>query len=248
MDLIYPGVFKQADGIEAVFTKSNRELVHTERRIPGLNLGTNTGEELQVIKHNTRTLFEYLNWNPDLLAAADQVHGTHVQAVEKPGVYAETDGLVTNKPGIVLGIRVADCAAVLIAGPQNKVIGAFHAGWKGAAGGIIPKGIKMMKKLSGKPGQFRAFISPCISKESFEVGEEVAARFPAEFVDRKNFKKPHVDLKAYISAQLAAEGVGEESVEVSDECTMQNDCFFSYRREKERAGRMLGLITLNPDV
>lgn len=246
MNLLQPDIFKRSNKIEAVFTEANRDIIHPERQIPGLNLGINTAEDKDVIRQNTKSLFSYLKWNPELLAEAGQTHGTTIQIADKPGFYEATDGLITNKKNLALGIRVADCAAVLIADPVNRVIGAFHAGWKGAAGGIVPEGIEKMEALSGKTENFLVFISPCISLKSFEVDEDVAARFPDEFIDRTNFKKAHVNLKDFVSHQLSKSGVPEQQIEVSGECTVQNSRFFSYRRERDNAGRMLALIKLKP--
>lgn len=244
MNLLQPDIFKRSHRVEAVFTEANRDIIHSDRPIPGLNLGINTAEDSELIKRNTKSLFSYISWNPELFAEAGQIHGTTIQIAEKPGFYDATDGLITTKENLALGIRVADCAAVLIADPVNRVAGAFHAGWKGAAGGIVPLGIEKMEALSGKAENFLVFISPCISMKNFEVGEEVAGRFPDEFVDRTNFKKAHVDLRGYITSQLLKKGVTEQKIEVSRECTVQNTRFFSYRRENANAGRMLALIKL----
>lgn len=244
MNLIFPSVFEKNQKVKAVFTESNRHLVQPGSRIDGLNLGTNTSEPPEIIRENTQALFKELKWNYSKLASADQVHGTDIEIIDKPGVYEETDGLITNNRDLVLGIRVADCAAVLMADPVQGIAGAFHAGWKGAAGGIVIKGIKKMMELSGDPENFLVYISPCISLKNFEVGDEVASEFPEQFVDRGNFSKPHVDLKSFIMSQCLDNGVPAQQIEVSMECTMQSTRFYSYRRDGGEAGRMLGLIKL----
>ncbi|MEX0646594.1 MAG: peptidoglycan editing factor PgeF [Balneolaceae bacterium] len=246
MNLIQPEIFKQHHAVNAFFSESNRQIIHPDNKVQGLNLGINTIDEPKTIEKNTNALFNHLNWNSDHFAYAGQIHGNHVQIVEKPGFYKNTDGLVTQKTDIALGILVADCAAVLVADPVHKVIGAFHAGWKGTAGGIIVKGIKKMISLSASAEHFFVYISPCISLQNFEVGEEVAVQFPDKFVDRKSFTKPHVDLKGAIAHQFIAAGVPGQQVNISAECTMQNRRFYSYRREGKEAGRMLGLIKLEP--
>lgn len=230
--------------IQAVFTESNRENVNTRESIPGLNLGTNTNAPDSIIQKNLSLLFAELGWDIHQLATANQVHRSNIQIIEKPGIYENTDGLITKAKNLALGIRVADCAAVLIADPSSEVIGAFHAGWKGAAGNIIPKGIKKMISLGADTHQMVAYISPCISLENFEVGEEVATKFPDEFIDRVSYIKPHVDLKAFILHQLTQGGLKKMSIEVDEGCTVEGDQFYSYRREHSLAGRMLGLIKL----
>lgn len=230
---------------QAVFTESNREIVNTFESIPGLNLGINTNTPDSIIQKNLSLLFAELGWDIQQLATANQVHGSNIQIIEKPGVYENTDGLITKAKNLALGIRVADCAAVLIADPSSEVIGAFHAGWKGTAGNIIPKGIKKMISLGADTDQMIAYVSPCISKANFEVGEEVASIFPDAFVDRISYTKPHVDLKAFILHQLIQGGIKKMSIEVDEGCTVEDDQFYSYRRERSLAGRMLALIKLN---
>ncbi|MDX1590439.1 MAG: peptidoglycan editing factor PgeF [Balneolaceae bacterium] len=239
-----PEIFKETDNVQCVFTEANRTTVNENGAIPGLNLGYNTSAGDDEIDKNFSDLFASLDWDQNQIALAEQVHGAHIETVNKPGTRPSTDGLVTNVTGLPIGIRVADCAAVLIADPVQKVAGAFHAGWKGAASDIIPNGIDRMVQLGAKPGSMYVFISPCISEENFEVGEEVAVRFPEKFVNRINFKKPHIDLKGFIIDQLIQKGVDTNNIECSSSCTMEDDIYYSYRRERDRAGRMLAMIKL----
>jgi polyphenol oxidase len=242
MDLIKPAIFHQERTIEAVFTASSRENSNSK----GVNFGINTGAEKSVITKNYRTLFQELGWDLDKIALARQVHGSRIALVDQPGIYEETDGLITTTLGLPLGIQVADCAAILVADTEANVVGAFHAGWRGAVDEIIPDGIEKMAAQNAHPERCKAYISPCISQKHFEVGEEVAAKFPDEFCDRKNFKKTHVNLKRFIVHQLKMSGLLLGNIEVSDGCTFENDRFFSYRRERESAGRMLGVIKIKP--
>lgn len=245
MKLFYPKVFKEQKVISALFTESNREFVNKSGKITGLNLGYNTEASDTEVDHNFITLFSEIEWEKDQLALANQVHGTDIKYVSKPGVFEATDGFVSDQSGITLGIRVADCAAILAGDPKNGVIGAFHAGWKGAAGNILPKGINKMIELGADTTEIQVYISPCISLNNFEVGEEVASKFPERFVDRSSFKKPHVDLKGFLLWQMLNAGINQKNIDISMECTVQDDRYYSYRRERDKAGRMLGLIKLN---
>lgn len=244
MKLIYPGLFQNTNVIEALFTEANRDTVNPDRTIPGLDLGINTLSDSEKVGHNIRILADQIGWEPNQIATAQQVHGTHIERVDKPGLYPNTDGLITNKRGIALGIQVADCAAVIIADPVSKTIGTFHAGWKGAAAGIVNKGLEMMEIKPVNLKHTLAYISPCISLKNFEVGEEVAKKFPDAFVDRNSFSKPHVDLKNYIYHQLHQDGLLEENIYCSEECTYDDNRFYSFRREREQAGRMLALVKI----
>lgn len=244
MNFIRPQIFTESSDILAVFTDANRLYGSENRAISGVDFGLNTLSQKSETKKNYHALIEQLGLQRESIVLANQVHGSHIEIVEKPGVCKNTDGLITKTAGLSLGIQVADCAALLIADDINEVIGAFHAGWRGAAAEIIPKGLEKMKSIGGEPERFKAYISPCISQEMFEVGEEVASQFPDFFVDRTSFPKPHVDLKGFLMHQLIEAGIKMNQIEVSPGCTIQDDRFFSYRRERENAGRMLGLITL----
>lgn len=231
--------------ISSWFTLSNQEHLSKDRLIPGLNLGLNTDETAERVLQNRQMLMDHIEQDPNLIAYAEQVHGTLVKSIDAGGIFPEMDGFVTNKKGIALAIQVADCAAVLLGDPVHEVIGAAHAGWRGAAGHIVSSTIHEMKALGANPSDIRAYISPCISLKNFEVGEEVAARFPAEFVDEVSYSKPHVDLKAFIVSELEKEGVLSSNIETDEHCTVAEKEFYSYRRQKDRSGRMMGIIRLN---
>lgn len=244
MKLIYPGLFQNSNEFEALFTEANRDIVNPEGTIPGLDLGINTISDSEEVGRNIRILSDHLGWDPNDIATAYQVHGTHIEIVDKPGLYPDTDGLITNKRDLALGIQVADCAAVIIADPVSKTAGIFHAGWKGAAAGIVTKGLKMMEIKPVNLKHTLAYISPCISLKNFEVGEEVAKKFPDAFVDRNTYSKPHVDLKKYINHQLHQGGLMEQNIYCTVGCTFDDNRFYSYRREREQAGRMLALVKI----
>jgi YfiH family protein len=244
MKVIRPSIFAHSSNITAAFTEANRSL-QSGQPVQGLDFGINTPTEKAHRDLNFKKLLNFLGLESDSIALAEQVHGANIEIVEKPGIYENTDGLITKTPGLPLGIQVADCAAVLIADDVNNVIGAFHAGWRGAVAKIILKGLELMEDNAGQTVNFKIYISPCISKANFEVGEEVAEQFPDVVVDRTSYAKPHVDLKGFLMHQLKEVGIKKEQIEVSPRCTMQDERFFSYRRERDKAGRMLGMINLN---
>lgn len=242
-ELIRPYIFNEDVGIKAWFTCKNADLYSTNEQIEGLNLGYNTSEKEEVITGHRMELMQLLDVNMQDVAFAEQVHGSQVKTVSQGGTYEGVDALVTRVEGITLAIQVADCAAVLMADPGNGVIAAVHAGWRGAADDILPKTVDEMISLGAKPVKIKAYISPCISQENFEVGEEVAERFPVEFVDYTSYKKPHVDLKGFLEEQLIKLGLDKSNIKVSEDCTMEDaKRFYSYRREQQASGRMLGLI------
>ncbi len=182
--------------------------------------------------------------DPKIMAVAKQVHGKKVTWVSRNGLYTDTDGLITRTPGLTIGIKVADCAAILFSDPVNGIVAAVHAGWRGAVGGIHHNAIERMIEAGSNPQDIVAWISPCIGIQSFEVGEEVAVQFPDQFVHREGFKKPHVDLGGFLEADLISAGLNPTNLTRDGRCTVEHpDLFWSFRREKESAGRMLAMIT-----
>jgi YfiH family protein len=249
MDVIYPEIINSLSGIEAVFTLSNRsDSVNADSGIGGLNFGINTSDKLSAIQSNRKALATFLNVDHQKFVITEQVHGDHIEIVDQPGFFKKTDGVITVVPGLILTIQVADCAAVMVADQKNMIIGVFHAGWRGAVKRIVSKGIKKMEQLAIQPPQYKAFISPCISQNNFEVGSEVAEKFPSEFVDYTSFKKPHVNLKQFLKTELMNAGVNGSNIEVSDACTMDDPQFYSFRREREEAGRMLACLYINENL
>ena len=176
------------------------------------------------------------------VASVGQVHEARVAVVRAAGHVEAHDGLVTDVPGLLLTVLAADCALVLLVDAEAGVVGACHSGWRGTVAGIAGETVRAMERLGAQ--RIRAFVGPCISAAAFEVGEEVAAQFPAASVVRRpEWPRPHVDLTADLTRQLAEAGV--EGVEASGACTVAEvGRFYSYRAENGQTGRMLGFVGL----
>ncbi|MEX0661725.1 MAG: peptidoglycan editing factor PgeF [Balneolaceae bacterium] len=243
MNIINPKIFK-TNRVGAGFTLSNRDVVNVDGEIAGLNLGYNTGVDHQEIENNLNLLVSELGIARETLAMAKQVHGKNITFVTKGGIYPDTDALITDQPEVTLGIRVADCAAILLADTENSIIAAVHAGWRGAALGILLDVVRKMKSKGVNASTLSAYISPCLSKDVFEVGDEVAEQFPSEFVDYNSYSKPHLNLKGFLYHQLLENGVPKINIKIDEGCTLSDNRFYSYRRERDKAGRMLGFIRL----
>ena len=228
------------------FSLKNADLIEEGQQIPGLNIGFNSVERHDIILHNLKLLSDEIRTKTSNIALGEQVHKTNIKLVTKGGIFSETDAFVSNTPGVALGIQVADCGAVLLGDSWNKVIGAAHAGWRGAVSKIVPKTIQKMLELGAETSRIKAFISPCLAVHNFEVGEDVADQFPTNLVDHNSYEKPHVDLKGLIMEQLLFSGILPKNIECDNRCTIDHeDLFYSYRREKEKSGRMLGVIKIN---
>ncbi|MGM0589351.1 MAG: peptidoglycan editing factor PgeF [Bacteroidota bacterium] len=247
IEWLEPELWQDSKEVRAGFTLKNTEQVNSNSStIPGLNTGFHTQADREEVQANRERLFADLKLDPEWTAWGEQVHSNRVRFVTSGGTYSETDGLVTRVPGLTLMIQVADCAVVLLADEFARVVGALHAGWRGAAGQIVPLGIQRMMEHGAQPDRMTAYISPCICEHHFEVGPEVADQFPEMVINRSDYQKPHINLKAYLEFQLINEGLATDHIEVAEGCTMGDATeFYSYRREGERSGRMVGFIQLS---
>ncbi len=177
-----------------------------------------------------------------------QVHGAVVVVVsasDEPmrlSAY-EGDGLMTSAPGVALGARSADCAPVLLADPRSGAVGAAHAGWRGVVGGVVPATVTALLELGARASDLRVALGPSIGPCCFEVGDEVAARFPAATVHARTGGKPTVDLRHALLLQLAACGVTADRIDAAAPCTYCDPAGWpSYRRQGTAAGRLVGWI------
>ncbi len=191
------------------------------------------------------------------LVTVKQRHTADVVHVEAPWTWEQAptaDALVTSQRGIAIGILTADCAPVLFADRTAGVIGAAHAGWRGAFDGVLANTVAAMARLGAAPARIVAAVGPCIGQASYEVGPEFIARFadrdPANvryFTPAKANGHAHFDLARFTADGLRAAGVGTVVVEGSDTCTVESQ-YFSYRRSVLRRepdyGRQLSAIAL----
>ena len=238
--MIIPSVFPPH--VQAAFT--TREGGVSKPPFSSLNLGLSTTDSQASVLENRRVAAAVFELTPDRMAIAGQVHGSAVKWIEEPGLYPGFDGLVTKTPDLVLSISAADCASVLIADRASTLVGACHAGWRGHVGGIVDNTIGLMCEHGALPRDLVAFVSPCISVEHFEVGEEVVSHFLDNFVVRSpDWEKPHIDLSRSIETNLIRCGIHLENIERSIRCTFgEPEAFFSHRAQHGVTGRMMGLI------
>lgn len=222
-----------------------------------LNCGYGSKDAPAAVTENRARAMARLDLTADRLATLYQVHSPRAVVVEEPWAWnqaPEADALVTGRPGIALGILTADCAPVLFADPRKRIIGAAHAGWKGAKGGVLEATVQAMVELGAKPARIIAAIGPCIAQRSYEVGPD----FPSPFLeeDRANgdffapARRPGhfmFDLPGYIARRLGACGV-DLIQRCPNDTVAEEDRFFSYRRATLRGepdyGRGLSAIAL----
>lgn len=191
----------------------------------------------------------FLGADPVLLLGLTQVHGIDVATVTTPwtpGNGPRADAAVTDRAGIALGIVTADCAPVLFADASAGVIGAAHAGWRGAVAGIVEATIQAMEALGATRANIAAAVGPCIGQASYEVGPDLRDAVLAQSADDAGFFAPgkrddrwQFDLPGYCAARLAAAKVGKISVTGHDTLALE-DHFFSHRRRTLAGGGPIG--------
>lgn len=219
-----------------------------------LNCGWGSGDDLSLIVANRRRAADAV-MSGARIVSPHQVHSaTVLEAGDWPDdARPEGDALVTDRPDILLGILTADCAPVLFADVEAGVIGAAHAGWKGALGGVTDATVAAMEKLGARRERIAAAIGPTIAQRSYEVDHGFAARFAeADPANERFFAdgpagRPHFDLPGYLLQRLAAAGLKRIEALGLDTYARDED-FYSYRRATHRGepgyGRQISLIGL----
>ena len=220
-----------------------------------LNCGYGSGEESGLVEANRRRAADAIMAGAPL-ASVHQIHSPDGVIVREAVPRAErphADALVTDRRGLLLGIVTADCAPVLLADIAAGVVGAAHAGWRGAVAGVTDQAIAAMISLGARVERIGAAIGPCIARASYEVDHAFAANLLADDAANDRFlsdgprDRPHFDLEAYLVARLAAAGVRRIEAAGRDTYALE-DVYFSYRRATHRGeatyGRQLSLIAL----
>jgi YfiH family protein len=222
-------------------------------KVAGLNVGIGSKDERTVVDENRRRAVTAIKPGAALVTL-HQVHSAEA-------VYAESawpidarphaDAVVTDRPGLLLGILTADCAPVLLADAEAGVIGAAHAGWRGAISGVTDTVVEAMERLGARRERIAAVVGPCIAQPSYEVDEAFRDRFLAAGAANARFftadDKPHFDLPAYVLERLRGAGVGRFE-NLGFDTYAAPDRFFSFRRATHRGesdyGRQLSAIAL----
>jgi len=221
--------------------------------VAGLNVGTGANDAPEAVAENRRRAAAAVMPGAQLVTVY-QVHSPDAVAVTAPFAQRpRADAMVTDRPGLLLGILTADCAPVLLADRAAGVVGAAHAGWKGAIGGVTDATIAAMEALGADRGRIAAAIGPCIARASYEVDDGFLRRFAEADPANERFfaagRPGHhqFDLEAYVAHRLAVAGV--RRIEALGLDTYAHaDRFFSFRRATHRGepdyGRQISLIGL----
>lgn len=224
----------------------------------GLNVGLGSDDAREKVEENRRRVSGWFGLAPERLATVNQVHSPDVVVVDATydGNRPKADALVTASPGVILGVLTADCGPVLFADAEAGVIGAAHAGWKGALGGVLENTILAMQSLGARREAITACLGPSISGANYEVGPEFVDRFLAQNADFAVFFRPSskpghamFDLQGLTVKRLTDAGIRAESLNI---CTYADpDSFYSYRRTTHAGepdyGRQISAIAIRED-
>ncbi|WP_230480952.1 peptidoglycan editing factor PgeF [Sphingomonas sp. Leaf21] len=221
----------------------------------GLNVGLGSEDDADAVAENRRRARDTVLPSARLITCY-QIHSAEAVTVltaPEDDIRPHGDALVTDRPGLLLGILTADCAPVLFADAQAGVVGAAHAGWKGAFGGITDATLVAMEALGARRERIVAAIGPCIARASYEVDAAFLRRFAEHTPENERFfadgrpDRYQFDLEAYVAHRLAAAGVSRV-VALGEDTYTQEDRFFSFRRATHRGepsyGRQISLIGL----
>jgi polyphenol oxidase len=241
-----------------------------------LNLGAVEWDTRENVEENKRRFRTALGADDLHLVSLHQIHSDVVRSFSAaPAKQHKGDASVTNRPSLLLGVRTADCAPVLVVDPKKRVVAAIHAGWRGALQRIVTKTIgHLQMEFGSRPGDLLAAIGPAIGVCCYEVGTDVASAFTAKFPNAAEFfdelrtgdepnplqwlnmmppghqpppKNVHLDLPKANRLQLEEAGVPRKNIFVSDLCTAcRSDLLFSYRKERAKSGRLLSVIGIRP--
>lgn len=224
--------------------------------LSGLNVGLGSGDDRTAIAENRRRAVQAVLPGA-ALATLHQIHSPEAVAVTAPftdDARPHADALVTDRPGLLLGILTADCAPVLFADEGAGVVGAAHAGWKGAITGVTDATIDAMEALGADRSRIVAAVGPCIARPSYEVDEGFFRRFAEADPENERFfsagaraDRHQFDLEAYVASRLAAAGIGRIELMGLDTYADERR-FYSFRRATHRRepdyGRQISLIGL----
>jgi len=221
-----------------------------------LNTGPGSGDDPAAVTENRRRCAEALGVPADALITNYQCHSADVVIVTEPWRSApkQADALATKTPGLALGVLAADCMPWLFLDPEARVIGAAHAGWRGALAGVLENTVGAMETLGARRGRIRAALGPCLRQPNFEVGLDLVEAFQAKYPQAARFFSPgrngakrQFDLAGFAAWRLASAGV--ERIGDVGLCTLgASEDYYSYRAGRRRGeddyGRNLSAIVL----
>jgi YfiH family protein len=244
--IFIPEIFRTFPGVVAA--QSMRTGGFSSIPYSSLNLGLTTNDLPINVRKNREVFFNSMGIEEKNLVSSGQTHGKEILVANHSGRFQGHDAIITDKKNLYVAVSIADCCPILLYDKTNEVVAAVHAGWRGTVEKILKDTVLVMnKQFNSKTENIFAFIGTCISERSFLVDNDVAEKFSSCFVSKSEFSGKYlVDLKSANHSQLTELGVLKENIEVSPFCTvLNNNQYFSYRKEGKESGRMLAVIGMN---
>ncbi len=247
----------QVEGIRAGFTTRNGGVSRAPYN--SLNLGLNTEDSLASVEGNRSTLARSFGLDVHQLLTVRQVHGDNLLVIDEPNPdlthfqQVECDAILTNQPGMMIGVLVADCFPLLLAAPAQGVVAAVHVGWRGAVARIIERTVTAISEQFGvHPDSLLAAVGPGIGGHSFEVDRPVRDQFRkaglpwSTVTEESRLGHWKLDLREVCRRQLLDSGVVESNIDLAEQCTCcHKELLFSHRRDRGQTGRQLGFVLLD---
>jgi YfiH family protein len=214
-----------------------------------LNMGNLKLDDSDLVYQNRRLFYTKLGIEESFVALPSQVHSDTIKSIHTPGIFKETDALITSQAGLFLGVQTADCLPVFIYAPKMHTVALIHAGWRGVVQNIVPKTVKIILSKAGSvPSDLFIAIGPGLQRECFEVRSDVFTFFPDDVLTaHPDSEKKYLDLPAHVVQQLQSFNIPTEQIFRMKDCTKCNQKqYYSFRRDGEISGRMMGIIGLKP--
>ena len=211
----------------------------------GLNLGLHIGDQRPLVHKNRECFYQHLALTGQQVAFGEQMHTANAMLVHDAGIFKKTDALITQKKNVFLAVLIADCFPVFLFDPASTTVAVIHAGWRGTRAGIIENTLDLLRlELNLQAGGMIAAVGPGLQRECFEVRKDVYELFDGQYLSpHREADKKYLDLRQVIVDKLRRQGVSEERLEWSNECTMCSaEKFYSYRRQGKNSGRMMAII------
>ena len=240
MIIIQPYIFNQLKEIGFGFST---KIGNSSKPPFHFNLSYSVGDVSEIVAENRRLFFQQLGIEEKHTAFQKQVHGDVIKVVNKSGNQGESDALITTEKNLGLAITSADCCAIFVYDFKKEIIAAVHSGWRGTSKKILSKTINMLKNdFYCDSSDLFCYLSPSISQQNYEVGEEVSDLFDNKYV-KKTGEKFYLDIKTANFDMLIEQGVKPNQIQVSQLCSYgYSSLLHSYRRDGKNSGRALGVI------
>ncbi len=204
----------------------------------GFSLASNGKSSSDQFMRNLNYFASKIGFTVNQIKSVNQVHGDKIEEVNTDSFVVDADAMITREKNLLLMIKIADCAGILIYDPVKEIIAAVHSGWKGTSLNIVPKTInRMINEFGCSPINLLVYISPCASGKNYEVQQDVAILFPRSTIQISPSKYLFSNRRE-IKYQLDSMSIPRENIEVSDICNVENINFHSYRRDRDLSGRM----------